>query len=587
MHRILPLLVVVVGILTLGSTVSRAAIPSMGLVASWGFNEGSGNVLGDTAGDVADNGILYGPFWWQIIGRSHVSFDGENDYVRLQNSSDLEITGNAVTIWASLRLHTLPSELIEPFGGIFGSQTDSYDLYLDKDNAELRFKITDADGTAGRVGIPEAWLRVGEWIDVVAVYEGSSGEARIYLNGVRQGLFADADLSGVVQAGQIPAFGRNGLDEKWYFPGDLDHFGIWDRVLTASEIRNLRGAATTQILDDRGDGCCEAAFLEFEGPQAIAVDASRNVFAAGAISNNVFRITPDREISKILDSSSGLFSPEGIATDSSGNVFVSGNSSNNVFKVTPAGVVTEIVEAPDGGPEPEIIGPQGIAVHESGAVYVAGRISGNVLKITPDGTISEVFLNLATFPIDVAVDASENVFVANAGGDNVFKVTSGGVTTEIIDATGAGAGQVLEDPVAVAVDSSGNVFVIGESSNNVFKITPGGGISQIMDSTGTGFPDGGLNTPLGLTVDGEGNVYVTSQFTSSAFKITPSGSISMIIDNYGDRMGNALYAAYGIAVDDLGVVYVVGQDSDNVFRINLPLFADGFELGDTSAWGAP
>ena len=61
---------------------------------------------------------------------------------------------------------------------------------------------------------------------------------------------------------------------------------------------------------------------------------------------------------------------------------------------------------------------------------------------------------------------------------------------EIIDSTGDGAGNTLNDPFGVATDSSGNVFVAGEGSNNVFKITPGGTITEIIDSTG----DGGGNT---------------------------------------------------------------------------------------------
>jgi hypothetical protein len=42
--------------------------------------------------------------------------------------------------------------------------------------------------------------------------------------------------------------------------------------------------------------------------------------------------------------------------------------------------------------------------------------------------------------------------------------------TEIIDASGDGAGNVLGDPTSVTVDASGNVYVVGLGSRNVFKI---------------------------------------------------------------------------------------------------------------------
>jgi hypothetical protein len=94
------------------------------------------------------------------------------------------------------------------------------------------------------------------------------------------------------------------------------------------------------------------------------------------------------------------------------------------------------------------------------------------------------------------------------------------VITEIIDATGDGAGNTLYWPVGIAVDSSGNVYLPGYGSNNAFKITPGGTITEIIDATG----DGGGNSmfpPYGVAVDSSGNVYVTGFETDNAFKIQP------------------------------------------------------------------
>ncbi len=49
---------------------------------------------------------------------------------------------------------------------------------------------------------------------------------------------------------------------------------------------------------------------------------------------------------------------------------------------------------------------------------------------------------------------------------------SAGIITEIIDATGDGAGNGLNGTGDIAVDAAGNVYLTGEFSNNAFKITP-------------------------------------------------------------------------------------------------------------------
>ena len=51
---------------------------------------------------------------------------------------------------------------------------------------------------------------------------------------------------------------------------------------------------------------------------------------------------------------------------------------------------------------------------------------------------------------------------------------TGQTSTEIIDATGDGAGNGLSLPTAIAVDAAGNVYMAGGASDNAFKITPRG-----------------------------------------------------------------------------------------------------------------
>ncbi len=94
--------------------------------------------------------------------------------------------------------------------------------------------------------------------------------------------------------------------------------------------------------------------------------------------------------------------------------------------------------------------------------------------------------------------------------------------TEIIDATGDGGGNILDQPADSAVDGSGNVYVTGLGSDNAFKIDPNGVITEIIDATGDG---GGniLGSAAGVAV-GSGNVYVVGQVPATVFQIDPRPS---------------------------------------------------------------
>jgi DNA-binding beta-propeller fold protein YncE len=77
------------------------------------------------------------------------------------------------------------------------------------------------------------------------------------------------------------------------------------------------------------------------------------------------------------------------------------------------------------------------------------------------------------------VDSGDNVYVTGLDSGNAFKIATPGACsttgtpctiTEIIDSTGDGGGNALNEPFGVAVDSSDNVYVTAHMSDNAFKI---------------------------------------------------------------------------------------------------------------------
>ncbi len=218
---------------------------TIGRVARWTLEEPGGEIAGDDAGRVADQGLLAAggdPAWSTGRGGAGaLQFDGAG-FVDVSPSLDLDLADPGLTLAAWIRLELAPSALPEAFSSIFDSSQDNYVLYLDRAAAELRFKVTVANGTTARPGIPEGSLPIGRWIHVAGVYSGD-GTASIYLDGALADLAADPGLIGPVRSNpaQVSAIGRDGVNDRYYLEGRLDALEVWRRALHGEEVRLFRG----------------------------------------------------------------------------------------------------------------------------------------------------------------------------------------------------------------------------------------------------------------------------------------------------------------------------------------------------------
>jgi len=90
---------------------------------------------------------------------------------------------------------------------------------------------------------------------------------------------------------------------------------------------------------------------------------------------------------------------------------------------------------------------------------------------------------------------------------------------------------------------------------------------EIIDATGDG--SNALDSPFHVATDSSGNVFVVGGDSDNVFKITPSGTITEIIDSTGDG-SNALGTPLDVATDSSGNVFVTGSNTNNVFQISTP-----------------
>ncbi len=234
------------------------------IISYWKFDDGLTDINSTEVNDQENNnpGTLNGfdapPSWTNSM---HPQFggalflDGINDYVDIPNSVSLNINTNSLSMSMWVKLPKKPSQ-IENFGGIFDSESDAYVIYLDKNNAEIRFKVTDVTGNAARPGIPEANIQTGIWHNIVAVFDGSagpvSGQALIYLDGHLMDIHTGNNgtargLDKNVKSGQHATIGRNGAGASYWQSSTVDDIAIWNRRLSHGEALQIFNSGTNGI----------------------------------------------------------------------------------------------------------------------------------------------------------------------------------------------------------------------------------------------------------------------------------------------------------------------------------------------------
>jgi PKD repeat protein len=197
-----------------------------GLVAAYGFEETSGTTVNDASGNsnigtikeaVRINTGKYG---------KALQFDGINDWVTVNDSATLDLT-NAMTLEAWVYPQSLANGgtvlLKEKSGGAV------YNLYA-YETSDL--PVSSFNDGSYRVISGTSKLPVNQWTHLVATYDGQY--QRLYVNGTQ---IAQRAQTGLIQQGGILRIGGNSVWGE-YFKGYIDEIRVYNRALTATEVKN-------------------------------------------------------------------------------------------------------------------------------------------------------------------------------------------------------------------------------------------------------------------------------------------------------------------------------------------------------------
>jgi PKD repeat protein len=207
--------------------------PPAGLVAAYGFEEGSGTVAGDSSG-TGNHGTISGATWTTAgkFGKA-LYFDGVNDTVSIADSSSLDLVNMTLEAWVR------PASVSRATNVLFkerGKKGLAYAMYASNGTNLPPAGYVYRNGNVSAVG-PSA-LPVNTWTHLATAYDGSA--LRLYVNGT---LAATRAVTGAPPATANAL--RIGGNAIWgeYFSGLIDEVRVYNRALSQSEVQADMNAA--------------------------------------------------------------------------------------------------------------------------------------------------------------------------------------------------------------------------------------------------------------------------------------------------------------------------------------------------------
>jgi len=202
-----------------------------GLVAYWAMRN-DGTTVYDEIG--ANNGTAAGGV---TFGTEHAavgfgaSFDGTNDYISASGTGSLDITGNAITVSAWANPISVKGQVLcgKPHTATHTDPYFKWVLYFSSTRQwQMRIDSTLAWSGSGNL------YSTNSWNHYAGVYNGNT--ISLYFNGA---FLVSAAKTGNVQSSvQSVLIGCNVVNNE-VFDGNLDEVRVYNRALTADEIKQL------------------------------------------------------------------------------------------------------------------------------------------------------------------------------------------------------------------------------------------------------------------------------------------------------------------------------------------------------------
>ncbi len=218
---------------------SRAGIDPEAAVGLWLLDEGDGETVGDSSGNGVDGVIMDDPQWVEGKFGKALEFDGDGDFVRIQEVEGIPTTGAfSVSAWIKYddtdpagvnpEVVTFGPKPYCPTGGVhailLGAQTDV--VIARGCGAEPSF----------RAAVPNPGVGNSEWHHIVTGYDGVS--SFVYIDGKLKAESEDEDYERVTS---FVHFGGRPDEDNTFAPytGTIDEVGVFSATLSQADVNAI------------------------------------------------------------------------------------------------------------------------------------------------------------------------------------------------------------------------------------------------------------------------------------------------------------------------------------------------------------
>jgi len=205
--------------------------PPIGLVGFWKFDEGSGIIASDSSGNNNDGTLMNGPLWVPGVNVTALRFDGNNDFVRVDDSPSLDTSEITILLWINIAEYQNWQRVIAKYWWSTTGTGSWYMMFNDAGRLTANFNISGSWTT----GLAASQIPLNGWTYVGLVYNGT--HSIFYINGTADSVANTRD--GTISSSIYPvciATSCSASSSQNRFNGTVDEVQIWNRALNASEI---------------------------------------------------------------------------------------------------------------------------------------------------------------------------------------------------------------------------------------------------------------------------------------------------------------------------------------------------------------